>query len=505
MDRVQKDKSAQLQKFLPAQALTSKFQKADLTDRFLGSYGLPAINRQNVTALFKKLKTLRLALAFRDRVAFDAAFFKLFEIYYSEAAKRPSSESRHTDLPYVLARLVKMASEAPRNMLKSLANEELVERASGIRLTTGEDKRSALKLRSRLLYNEMVERSRKQGTDLLALAGFENKIESRYSKMDAKALMQETLRFIRINGIRTLTELQNAKETPYWEIYRRDRKAEAGEGKMLTKLREYLEPTRRNLSAMTNLELVAEGERIIKENGLESIQGFAKKDPYLVGKLVERGIDPISSFRLADEGKKQQPTPRAMLPAQPTPQGQMANVYELYPEQAGEGRQYMDWKGMKNEKEITDFIWNVMRVNGLSLTQLRKSPEFSYCYEKARDLGIRHILQEKTRRMGIRFLHKTEDDERIDFSLMDSKKLLRHVEKMKITSVEELLRYRSLCVALDRNSVLASVISRLSQNGSGQNGNGRKKANGNSGRNESSNIIELYPKGKKGGKQRKAA
>src|SRR3989344_9316673 len=111
-----------------------------------------------------------------------------------------------------------------------------------------------------------------------------------------------------------------AKGTPFWEDYRRQNFAATHEierSSVKDKLVQssILSREKRNLSAMTNKELIAEAVEIIKANGFATIQQFSNKekggDPYLAGKIAERlGISLMyRKLGLSDEQAKPKEQP----------------------------------------------------------------------------------------------------------------------------------------------------------------------------------------------------
>ena len=490
---------------------------SNLQDRFYDTKELPAVNPKNVESTFRKLASYYGAIEELGGRLHYLSGLLVMSGQFRKIAKNPSSgQDIFHDYLYQWALLQNMAAKMPKNLLGLLSDEQLIKFAKSVKDSWGMAKRSELKLTNRALYGELIGRGKAQNKDFFKLAGFDNQNESPWANTGDKEFMKGVFRFIEKRGITSMTELQDAKAdvsgetTPYWELHRRDKADE--KAWRIDKITEYLGPKRRPLARMTNKELIAEGQAIIKKNKIESIQQFAKADQYLVGKLVERlSISKVmNEFGLIDEC----PRPKAPAPVQE------ARAAMLPPRNAGPaapteapsggpaepaisefaGRQYMNWKGMSDE-EVVGFIKTVMKVNPdlRSLNALRKSPDYGSCYEILRDRGLR-------------FHFKTQEDERIDDYLqMKEEELLALVRRRHIGSEFELRRYRSLVDALYEKKILHVVLGwfrpdgSLASNGSNGKKEKEKKDNGN-GSNGKSNVIELYPESKSSkGKGKKAA
>lgn len=503
----------------------------------LSGASLPAITKANIFLTANKILNQGAFYSQKERLQHTAAVFALTGLFV-KIAEQPSFAQQFIDSNFVWASLQSVAAKTPKNAVKDLTDEQLIARVSELK-GSSLNTRALLKTRARKYYNEIVDRSKKQGKDLLAIAGYPNSIESKWADMKDKVLLQQTLTFIKANSIKLMKDLQGAKGTPYWEMYRRD-KAQSGKGaSVLKQIRETLESPRRNLADMTNKDLIAEAKRVISESGAASIQKFAKADPYLVGKLVERSIDPIKQFGLIDEFQRApapnriEPVRAAILSISNTAPGPapMQPHMAILPQQSQrtdpasisqlsqargspentESRQYQSWKNMHDEA-LMQYALDIAKVNNIpSPTKLRQS-EFSNVWEVLRARGLLVVFKvmldkanaAQVQRMGIKYFNLTADDE-IHLGLLTGAPLLNKVRSMKVKSVDELLRYRPLCKQLEKEGLLLTVMGWFSPEATvitGNNGNSDKtgKNSKNSKSRHNSNVIEFNAPSNKSGK-----
>lgn len=533
-----------------------KFSAPTLTPlfSFSGTYSTPALNVENAISTGSKLLSHAPFVPDGQRNGYKAdVLAAIFKVFIPVAAD-PSLKHRFLDLGYVWASMQMATAKISKKDIRHMPDNDLLNYVRHLRLDCSVGTRHLLKLVAGRFYREMQSRSKRTGRDFFAEAGYDKKNESEYSGKSDSQLFQAAIKFIaefnkgkkRAERIETITDFMNAKGTPFWEDYRRQLNAAKEDIERVSikdKLvqKGILSRQKRNLSAMTNAELIAEALGIIRENGFATIQQFSNKekngDPYLAGKLAERlGISRmLQELHLIDEQAK--PKQAAFSPAPdipalqhpraailPTNSERPENMFGLYPNggpQGGsqkspiqngkpritelypdEGQQTAD---EAKRRETLDFILKVMTVNSLSLRQLKGSADWSYLLTLAREQQIAlYEIKAALNGMGERFVHAAEKSE--DFALLKGEGLLGKVRAMKIKSVDELLRYKPLCKQLEKEGMLLAVMGWYSPVKNNHNG---KKENGRN------NVIQMkVPKikqnskgknGKGNGNGRKAA
>lgn len=80
----------------------------------------------------------------------------------------------------------------------------------------------------------------------------------------------------------------------------------------------------------------------------------------------------------------------------------------------------------------------------------------SSIYEELRRRGLLHLVRRKLEKSPISTLPRSDDDKR--------QALLEKVRKMKIKSIDELLRYKPLCKELEERGMLLEVMHGFPEN-----------------------------------------
>src|SRR3989344_2960391 len=367
-------------------------------------------------------------------------------------AKNPSLKHKYMDLGYLLASVHMTVSKISKKDIKHMSDNDLLNYVKHLRLDCNVGTLHLLKLVAGRFYREVQTRNKRTGRKYFAEAGYSKLNESEYSGKTDIQLFQAAIKFIkefnegkkRGERIETITDFMKAKGTPFWEDYRRQLNALKEDIERLSikdKLVQHgiLERQKRNLSAMTNKELIAEGLEIIGKNpGIKTIEQFAKEDGYLTGKLTERlGISlMLKKLNLTEAQAKPKLQPVNETPIFEFSEGTRSAILPTSVSMPEPVFSPVPSSPAQNEDERREHIYTVMKVNWKeNVEDLAK--DFPELGQEAAALGLITILEQRAKN-DKSFLRKLGKRSPAD---MDRNGLLTELGRMKVQSLEELARY----------------------------------------------------------------
>lgn len=353
---------------------------------------LPRITTVNTLKLTKRLLDYRLFIPnAKERLQYITAVFAFMGIYI-KISDDPSMALQVNDAFFILASLYAAEAKIPNDPVKAATLEQLVAFTKSMNGLGAWNSRKDVKEFFRKLYDRMNMLGNRANVDPFDQAGIKSKIEPTWSAMADINLIGASIEFLRqlkeslglgAGEKTTIKQFQEAKGTPYYEIWARGLIPALEDAGVLMRLK-------RDIANMTKQDFREEVPSAIKESSIIYIQELtALKGANYVGKLVMVGLDPLKDFGLIDKNAKPKiaaETRTAILPFSPQqrtavlPSSANISISNQVPAQSlqepeatAQARKYMNWKGMP-DNEVIETTIHIMRLHNLAtLNQLRTS------------------------------------------------------------------------------------------------------------------------------------